>query len=334
MKFPAEFRLPRDILQAPPVSGHILGILPLDGRFSLSVGTGRMALATALDSLPPSRMSGRAWLPSLCCASLALPLLRRGFEVRFYSSPDEISSSGTAPGDLFLYIHFCGFPNRAAERVLEALPAEKRPIIVEDCAHALFTPGVGTFGDFVLYSFRKLLPVPDGALLLSRIPLKTELEPPLEAFISAKTLGMISGSRELLLRGEELLDGDSAVRAPSEAGRFILERTEWVSIPGARRNNCRLLAGLLGIPLPSGRDAVPLGLPVRTEKGGAELERRLRAAGFEPPLSWELPPGVPQARSGKVVILPCDERMEENSLNQLSAIYLEWKASQPLYQGG
>ncbi len=113
-----------------------------------------MALARALDSLPPARITGRAWLPSLCCASLALPLLRRGFEVRFYSSPDEISSSGTAPGDIFLYIHFCGFPNRPVEEALRSLPAESRPVIIEDCVHALFTRGVGTFGDFALYSFR------------------------------------------------------------------------------------------------------------------------------------------------------------------------------------
>lgn len=319
MKFPAEFRLPKDILQAPPVSGHLLGILPLDGRFSLSVGTGRMALARALDSLPPARITGRAWLPSLCCASLALPLLRRGFEVRFYSSPDEISSSGTAPGDIFLYIHFCGFPNRPVEEALRSLPAESRPVIIEDCVHALFTRGVGTFGDFALYSFRKFLPVPDGGLISSRLPLDGRLAPPLENFISLKTAGLMAGEPAFLRQGEAVLDSDDGTREPSAMGGLLLDRLPWEHIPAARRENYSFLAGRLGLPaLQDG--TVPLGVPFRVESGKAELERRLRGAGFEPPLSWDAPPGAPSDEAEKLVILPCDERMNLKDLEELAAV--------------
>ncbi len=55
-----------------PTSGPaILSALPLDERSSLSVATGRSALAKALDTASKKALTGRAWLPSLCCASLA-----------------------------------------------------------------------------------------------------------------------------------------------------------------------------------------------------------------------------------------------------------------------
>ena len=115
---------PEAFLYSASIPGFF-SALPLDERSSLSVATGRSALAKALDTASQKALTGRAWLPSLCCASLAPAFLQRGFSISFY---------GTAPfslprlerGDVFLYIHFCGFPNRAAEQALAALPRLKR----------------------------------------------------------------------------------------------------------------------------------------------------------------------------------------------------------------
>jgi len=330
MKYSAEFRLPPDILRSLPLSRPLLGILPLDGRFSLSVGTGRMALAQALSSLPPSRMTGRAWLPSLCCASLAPPFLRRGFRLLFYSDPLRSPPPELLPGDVFLYIHFCGFPNRPVEEALRSLPAESRPVIIEDCVHALFTRGVGTFGDFALYSFRKFLPVPDGGLLTSRLPLDGKLAPPLESYISVKTAGLMTGKPAFLRQGEAALDSDDDPREPSAMGNLLLDRLPWEHIPAARRKNYSFLAGQLALPaLQDG--TVPLGAPVRAESGKAELERLLRAGGFEPPLSWDAPPDAPSNEAGRLVILPCDERLEDRDLETLSEICLGWRGSHGLF---
>lgn len=318
MNFPAEFAIAPELFRSPPIEKHLLSSLPIDGQHSLSVSTGRTALAKALDSLPKERISGRAWLPSLCCTSLALPLLRRGFTLEFYSSPDAAPFPAVASGDVFVYLHFCGFPNHTVEKALDTLPTDNRPFVVEDCVHALFTPGVGKSGDFVLYSFRKFLPVPDGGLLLSHFPIDPYLAPPLEAFVSMKTIGQITGSPSLLRKGEILLDEDEEPRAPSEIGRFLLDRAEWEHIPAARRKNCRLLAGLLDVNIPQGEEAVPLGLPVWVERGKAELERQLRAAGFEPPLSWEDTPDDHRREASRLVILPCDERMGDVDLDALA----------------
>jgi len=320
MRAPGNERLSPDIFSKRPVSGNLFSLLPVDGRESLSVASGRSALAKGLDSLPKDMISGRAWLPSLCCPSIAYPFLRRGFRLFFYSSPESASLPRFLPGDVFLYIHFCGFPNRSAEAALKAIPVPERPFIFEDCVHALFTPGVGMFGDFILYSFRKFLPVPDGGLLISRFPLDTKLEPPMEFFVSCKVLGSLTGDCSRLRRGEDLLDGDDEARAPSEMGRFLLERTEWESIPSRRRHNAARLSDLLGFSLPGGAESVPLGVPFSAEKGKDELERRLRAAGFEPPLSWDCPPGAPDDEASRTVVLPCGEELEEADLREISAI--------------
>ena len=71
-------------------------------------------------------------------------------------------------------------------------------------------------------------------------------------------------------------------------------------------------------PLEDG--TVPLGLPFRISAGKAELERRLRAAGFEPPLSWEAPRDAPSDEADRLVVLPCDERMGERELARLVRI--------------
>ena len=71
-------------------------------------------------------------------------------------------------------------------------------------------------------------------------------------------------------------------------------------------------------PLDDG--TVPLGAPLSIPAGKAELERRLRASGFEPPLSWDAPRDAPSDEADRLVVLPCDERMEERELARLVRI--------------
>ena len=308
-----------------PTSGPgILSALPLDERSSLSVATGRSALAKALDTASKKTLTGRAWLPSLCCASLAPVFSRRRFSISFYNTAPFVLPR-LERGDVFLYIHFCGFPNRSAESALESLPEERRPVVVEDSVHALFTLGTGRLGDFVLYSFRKFLPVPDGGLLLSREPLDDILSPPLERFISLKTAGLLSGSRHLLEEGEDALDADKEARDPSVMGALLLDRLPWTHIPEARRRNYAFLAKRLRLP-PLDDDTVPLGAPLRISAGKAEFERRLRASGFEPPLSWDAPRDAPSDEADRLVVLPCDERMGERELARLADVCAKWRS--------
>jgi hypothetical protein len=323
---PAGSLLPPETFSYAPLDRNLLDILPLANRHSLSVAAGRSALAKALDTVIKGSCTGRAWLPSLCCASLAPSFLRRGFSLRFYSI--EYGLPRLSSGDIFLYIHFCGFPNRKTEHALDTLPPQKRPIVIEDCVHSLFTSGTGRYGDFVLYSFRKFLPVPDGALLLSRDEPDGTLEDPLEQFVNIKTLGLITGSANLLRRGEDILDADETVRSPSAMGSFLLDRLPWKHIPEFRRKNYISLAERIGAP-PLDDHTVPLGLPLLVQRGKAELERRLRAAGFEPPLSWDSHPDAPSGGADRMVILPCDERITEQDVETMGRLCADFFRRHP-----
>ena len=302
MKFPAEFRLSPSRLNSPPVPRSLLEILPLKNHASLSVSTGREALVLAIDSLPAEEITGRAWLPALCCSSLGAVFLKRGYTLEFYGDTGRSGLPPVTRGDVFLYIHFCGFPNRTVERLVSELPGSRRPFVVEDCVSALFTANVGEFGDFALYSFRKFLAVPDGALLLSRRSLKAAFEPARESFIAAKILGSLLNSPELLRKGEALLDGDDT--------------------PRARRRNYARLANLIPDAPPLDGETVPLGLPLFVRRRKGELERCLRAEGFEPPFSWGVPPGDPEKEADRIAVLPCDERMGKDDLEKIAEICL------------
>jgi dTDP-4-amino-4,6-dideoxygalactose transaminase len=75
-----------------------------------------------------------------------------------------------------LLVHYFGFPNALDEA--QSLCNELGWRLVEDCAHSFLSKYrgtvVGTIGDASIHSYRKLLPIPDGAAL--RMTGATELD--------------------------------------------------------------------------------------------------------------------------------------------------------------
>jgi lipid II:glycine glycyltransferase (peptidoglycan interpeptide bridge formation enzyme) len=70
--------------------------------------------------------------------------------------------------DIFLLVHYFGEPVLNASYFVDFC-SEYGSWLIEDAAHVLQPiPGVGDFGDIVLFSPHKLLPIPDGAILLVR----------------------------------------------------------------------------------------------------------------------------------------------------------------------
>jgi hypothetical protein len=116
------------------------------------------------------------WIPDYFCNG-SLSLLREtGCNIIFYPlqenfEPDfaackQLAVNTTAP-DIFLIVHYFGKPvqlNRFVE-----FCSKHKSWLVEDAAHVLRpVKGIGESGDFVLYSPHKILPVPDGAALITR----------------------------------------------------------------------------------------------------------------------------------------------------------------------
>jgi len=122
-----------------------------------------------------AKPSIRAWLPGYFCNESLEPLRDLGVHLDFYPVlPDGsanleacVAMLESGPPDLVVAVHYFGQP--AALAGLARLSRESGAWLIEDAAHVLrSTAGIGECGDFVLYSPHKLLPIPDGALLLIR----------------------------------------------------------------------------------------------------------------------------------------------------------------------
>ena len=113
------------------------------------------------------------WVPDFFCNS-SLELLRKTDEnIIFYKikknmEPDysyfgEISLK--SPPDIFILVHYFGksFDSARAKQFCSGFNSW----LIEDAVHVVFpNKSIGKFGDFVLYSPHKTLPIPNGSVLI------------------------------------------------------------------------------------------------------------------------------------------------------------------------
>lgn len=117
----------------------------------------------------------RVWFPDYFCNASIAPLRELGSDIDFYplsidGCPDlsvcETMLEGGKP-DLIVLVHYFGAPTPTGE--LARFAHENGAWLIEDSAHILRPVGnIGQFGDFIIYSPHKFLPIPDGAILLAR----------------------------------------------------------------------------------------------------------------------------------------------------------------------
>lgn len=139
------------------------------------VSTGRSAIAHLIRSLKLEK-DDVVLLPTYVAEGVIQPFKDSGVEIRYYHLTadlrpdyDNIAKLIADHSVALLYIYH-PFGLTIDLSGFRALCIKNNAYLLEDCAHALFceTPTKDR-GDFILYSFNKFLPVPDGALLLSQV---------------------------------------------------------------------------------------------------------------------------------------------------------------------
>lgn len=298
----------------------------------------RSAIFAVISSLRPKTV----WMPSYLCLSMLESTKVANIPVRFFPINKylQIEEKGwiseIMEGDAVIIIDYFGF--KIAEWVYGAI-RQRGALIIEDASQALLSSHVGQHSDFVVYSPRKFVGVPDGGILWSKTPCKISMDrikPPSSWLIKAFAACLLrsefdssqSNGDRVWFRLSKEIESDMPVGnyEASALSIAILELgTDWESIYNKRRENYLILLDnlkkyALYKDLPD--DVVPLGFPISV-KNRDKLRQVLFDNNIYPPVHWELSNSVPEEfvesrqLSKKIMTLICDQRYDEKDMERI-----------------
>jgi dTDP-4-amino-4,6-dideoxygalactose transaminase len=353
-----EMELRPDALCAPEVGG-----LPQYLQSCPTITSGRTGLKLIARGLKTSQ-SATALLPSYLCESMVQPFLEEDVDVHFYDvdidltidSEDLLRRADSIHPTMVLFVNYFGFP--VSDRESETLNRIKEQSwLIEDCAQGSLVeqeePIVGEIGHFVLTSFRKYLPVPDGGLVINRTDVDLpRLLPDTDAFVRYELLGkflrheFIHGGLEepeveqayltFFKNAEGRLNDHIPLHSMSEISEKLLRRINLSSVMDRRRSNFSYLLRAfdeeplcsIGTPLlndlPGGVSPLVFPILVSEERRDA-LRKHLLGMGVFCPVHWPLPKEVKASEfeqagqlSRGILGLPIDQRYDENDMGSLT----------------
>ena len=290
---------------------------------------------------------GQVWLPSFACQALYEAVDRRAARVRFYPVDARLTIpsldwlADVRRDDLVVLIDYFGWP---CDTQTVAAIQERGAWALEDACQALLSSQVGRAADFVLYSPRKFLGVPDGGILIARRPAMLRgavdlVEPPADWWQTAlaatrlrREFDHLGGDRrwfELFQQSEA--GAPCAGYAMSKLARELLARGfDYAAIARRRVANYRRLAERLGayalMPAPA-PEVVPLGFPVRL-RNRDQVRAALFAQEIYPPVHWPTAGWVPEQfadshrLAGEIMTLPCDQRYGVAEMDRIADVVL------------
>jgi len=298
------------------------GAEPFPGLIGTFMGRDAFRLAGSVLDLQPT---DAVLLPAYLCREVLKPFLAR-CRVFFYDILPDLSVDPEVIRGLVrrhsvrmvLVINYFGFLQPWRSEIRQVC-SEGGAVLLEDCAHSLLTEGSGDTGDLVVYSFRKLLGVPDGGGLevnLGAAKGRAAFKPPLHSNILS-LLGMFKSmvaARSDFLSRSGLAARTSALRpAPSSSAsngqpapilplstfsRRGTANAPFADIIQKRRDDYRFWEEQLSgyhhcrpvFPsLPAG--VCPLGFPVTTDQRDL-IKSRLDAENTFLKVHWHLPDAI------------------------------------------
>ena len=288
----------------------------------------RCGIKFLVDSLKPAQV----WMPSYLCCSMMDAIDPRASVLKFFPVGYDLQITSLdwldllLPGSLVVLIDYFGFP--CDDHV--ATEAQSRgALVLEDASQALLSTRVGEHSDFLLFSPRKTLGVPDGGILRrsgdGALPPAKLMAPPrewwltaLDACIARREFDRFGGQRNCfeLFRQLEAAYPLGPFRM-SELSEMLLESAfDYAAIAKARRANYAYLAESLAdcaLFKKLDGDTVPLGFPIRLRKRD-EVLRFLFEQEVYPPVHWPIAECVPSEfveshrLSTEIMTIPCDQR--------------------------
>lgn len=153
----------------------------LSGEYSYSLfNSGRAAIEALFLYLKNNGRVSRVWVPSFVCSSVYEAIRRAGVEVAFYAVGDDLGKQHNALSDIRFAAGDCVYIIQYFDLVLNSEIAtlvdscrRRGVVVVEDVTLSIMRALSETFGfgDYIIGSIRKWLPVPDGGFIASRFSL-------------------------------------------------------------------------------------------------------------------------------------------------------------------
>jgi dTDP-4-amino-4,6-dideoxygalactose transaminase len=331
------------------IGGFLTLELPLStggARRAWGMTDERLAFASATSALRALLMScktGDVWLPAYICpkfASAVPPHRLRFYPVGEVLEPDvERLDESLRSGDICLGVDFFG--RAPSARFVEFACARQDVLFVEDCAQALDTTAP-PWGDWRIFSPRKLLGVADGGVL---VPTSRKADP--IGIESRPDLSSVGRVLPQLMRFEDTLEFSSEAWHLANQKKELelglnegrISRLAWemlglldVEAPAARRrDNFAVLGERLGewafFDDPRPRFA-PLGFPVLlAEETRDAVRNELIAERIFPAIHWDhllAPPESFDAEhrlSRRLLTLPCDHRYTPADMERVARVF-------------
>lgn len=301
----------------------------------------RGAINYLVNKLEPERV----WLPSYLCPSMLAAV--EEYKTRFFPISGRLKPKSTEwigqldNRDLVCTIDYFGF---------RSMPAVKRQAkiqgawVLEDACQALLTTGVGSDADFVLYSPRKFVGVPDGGLLID----KKKILPTEPVFDQPDPEWRIPQINAWMRRGQfDQRGGDGADRswfqlykkakqnAPvkpqnmsSISADLLYRAFDYKHISEKREKNYNILQKNIGGVSLRGRldeGIVPLGFAIylKNEYERNEIKKSLIENKIYPPVHWDIKNSVPKhfkeshSLSKRILTIPVDQRYEIRDMERI-----------------
>jgi dTDP-4-amino-4,6-dideoxygalactose transaminase len=289
----------------------------------------------------------QVWCPSYLCHTILDAVNSSAAGIRFYEVNYDLAIPSlewldqVQQGDLVILIDYFGF---GCDLSCAIQARERGAWVLEDASQALLSGNVGQFSDFIVFSPRKFLGVPDGGILRLNRDVNfqgvTFETPPAQWWLNAFLASLLR--REFDLHGGarhwfelfQKTESESPIGpyAMSELSRtLLLNSFDYSTIAQRRLDNYQVLASELGnlalFPnLPA--HVVPLGFPIRVKN-----RDRLRQALFDhevyPPVHWPIQGAVPEEfgdshrLAAEIMTLPCDQRYDGSDMQRMARLVRE-----------
>lgn len=309
---------------------------------SLLLVNARSCINYVIDTVSPKTV----WIPSYLCESVFTTTSHyknhRFYPVNYDLSIDDSWICSIQRNDLVILIDYFGF--KCKSEIKQAIKS-KGAWLLEDASQALLSSITDAFTDFIVFSPRKYVGVPDGGILITNGYLlmqngESKLQSPSawweKGYIASKCRRQFDseGGENIWFKLFREVENEAPTGniAMSDFSRRLLKQGfDYRQIAEIRRNNFNYLKKRLDDytifhELPDG--VVPLGYPC-TCRNRDQVIGSLYEQQIFPPVHWSIKGFVPSefiqshTLSNRIMTLPCDQRYETEDMNRIADAFLK-----------